>query len=196
MNLLKILLIRLKLLIYLPDGKGDRIKTFAPEDIFAYMYAVFHSPTYRKRYGEFLKTDFPRLPLTSQPKLFKQLCNLGDRLIELHLMEEHGEEITGYPIEGNNLVDKVRYTEPKANESGKVWINKSQYFDGVPQQVWGFYIGGYQVCHKWLKDRKGRTLSYEDLTHYQKIVSAISETIELMKNIDYTIEDFGGFPIK
>ena len=185
---------RLKLK-FIPDGKGDRVKTFAPEDIFAYMYAVFHSPTYRDRYGEFLKTDFPRLPLTSQPKLFKQLCDLGDRLIELHLMEGHGEEIASYPIEGNNVVDKVRYSEPKADESGKVWINKTQYFDGVPQQVWDFYIGGYQVCHKWLKDRKGRTLSYEDLTHYQSIVSAISETIELMDNIDRTINNFGGFPI-
>ena len=181
---------------YLPDGKGDRVKTFAPEDIFAYMYAVFHSPNYRERYGEFLKTDFPRLPLTSQPKLFKQLCELGDRLIALHLMEEHGKEIASYPIEGDNVVDKVRYSEPKADESGKVWINKTQYFDGVPQQVWDFYIGGYQVCHKWLKDRKSRTLSYEDLTHYQNIVSAISETIKIMKNIDRTINDFGDFPIK
>ena len=180
---------------YIPDGKGDRVKTFAPEDIFAYMYAVFHSPTYRDRYSEFLKTDFPRLPLTSQPKLFKQLCDLGDRLIELHLMEGYGEEIAGYPIEGNNVVDKVRYSEAKADELGKVWINKTQYFDGVPREVWDFYIGGYQVCHKWLKDRKGRTLSYEDLTHYQNTVSAIAETIELMASIDLTIEQFGGFPI-
>ena len=211
---------------YIPDGKGDRIKTFAPEDVFAYMYAVFHSPTYRDRYSEFLKTDFPCLPLTSQPKLFKRLCDLGDRLIELHLMEEHAEEITSYPIEGDNVVEKVRYSEqrssanakrsslakrgdgasapprmhsgdlePKADELGKVWINKTQYFEGVPPQVWDFYIGGYQVCHKWLKDRKGRTLSYEDLTHYQNTVSAISETIELMASIDLAINKSGGFPI-
>ena len=189
---------------FIPDGKGDRVKTFAPEDIFAYMYAVFHSPTYRKRYGEFLKTDFPRLPLTSNPKLFKQLCELGDRLIELHLMEKHGEAITSYPIEGNNVVDKVRYDPPqpplekgeKEKTLGKVWINKTQYFEGVPQQVWDFYIGGYQVCHKWLKDRKGRTLSYEDLMHYQNIIGAISETIDLMNKIDFVIKESGGFPIK
>lgn len=200
---------------FIPDGKGDRVKTFAPEDIFAYMYAVFHSPTYRQRYAEFLKTDFPRLPLTSNPQLFKQLCDLGDRLIELHLMEKHGENFTSYPIEGNNVVDKIRYSEPKTSpptpllvgegskkikekkvELGKVWINKTQYFEGVPQQVWDFYIGGYQVCHKWLKDRKGRTLSYEDLMHYQNIVSAISETIDLMNKIDNIINRFGGFPLK
>ena len=172
---------------FIPDGKGDRVKTFAPEDIFAYMYAVFHSPTYRQRYAEFLKTDFPRLPLTSNPKLFKQLCDLGDRLIELHLMEQYSEAITSYPVEGNNVVDKVRYTEPKQEELGKVWINKTQYFEGVPQRVWDFYIGGYQVCHKWLKDRKGRTLSYEDLEHYHNIISAISETIDLMNKIDLLI---------
>lgn len=180
---------------FIPDGKGDRVKTFAPEDVFAYIYAIFHSPTYRKRYAEFLKTDFPRLPLTSKPELFKQLCDLGDRLIELHLMEKHGEDITTYPIEGENMVDKVSYSEPKQDELGKVWINKTQYFKGVSQQVWEFYIGGYQVCDKWLKDRKGRTLSYEDLMHYKNIVSAISETIDLMKSIDQTIDKFSGFPI-
>ena len=207
---------------FIPDGKGDRVKTFAPEDIFAYMYAVFHSPTYRKRYAEFLKTDFPRLPLTSNLKLFKILCELGDRLIELHLMEKRSEDIASYPIEGNNVVDKVRYDLPqphpqplsykergelqgegskktrgeKEEAFGKVWINKTQYFEGVPQQVWDFYIGGYQVCHKWLKDRKGRTLSYEDLLHYQNIVSAISETIDLMNQIDNIIDRFNGFPLK
>ncbi|MEY2833189.1 MAG: hypothetical protein RLZZ574_2448, partial [Cyanobacteriota bacterium] len=180
---------------FIPDGKGDRVKTFAPEDVFAYMYAIFHSPTYRQRYAEFLKTDFPRLPLTSKPELFKQLCDLGERLIELHLMQKHGEDITTYPIEGENIVDKVSYSEPKQDELGKVWINKTQYFEGVPQQVWDFYIGGYQVCDKWLKDRKGRTLRYEDLMHYKNIVSAISETINLIENIDQTINKFGGFPI-
>jgi predicted helicase len=180
---------------FIPDGKGDRVKSFAPEDIFAYMYAIFHSPAYRKRYAEFLKTDFPRLPLTSKPELFKQLCDLGDRLIELHLMEKPGEDITTYPIEGENIVDKVSYSEPINNELGKVWINKTQYFKGVSQQVWEFYIGGYQVCEKWLKDRKGRTLSYEDLMHYKNIVSAISETIDLMNKIDKTIEKHDGFPI-
>lgn len=110
-------------------------------------------------------------------------------------MEKHSKDITTYPIEGENIVDKVSYSEPKKEELGKVWINKTQYFEGVPQQVWEFYIGGYQVCDKWLKDRKGRTLSYEDLMHYKNIVSTISETIDLMKNIDLTINKFGRFPI-
>jgi len=117
-------------------------------------------------------------------------------------MESYGKELTNYPVEGNNTVDKIRYDPPQPSlekegeeKTGKVWINKTQHFEGISQQVWEFYIGGYQVCHKWLKDRKGRTLSYEDLEHYHNIVSAIAETIELMEKIDFTINKYGGFPI-
>jgi len=180
---------------FIPDGKGDRKKTFGPEDIFSYMYAVFHSPTYRSRYAEFLKMDFPRLPLTSNPELFRKLCSLGDELVSLHLMEKHGKKITGYPITGDSSVDAVRYTEPQCETRGRVWINATQYFDGVPKEVWEFHVGGYQVCAKWLKDRKGRKLTYDDLTHYQQIVSALSETIHLMENIDAAITASGGWPI-
>jgi predicted helicase len=180
---------------FIPDGNGDRKNNFGPEDIFSYMYAVFHSPTYRSRYAEFLKMDFPRLPLTSNPELFQNLCALGDELVALHLMEKHGTKITSYPLAGDSAVETVRYTEPQGNTKGRVWINTTQYFEGVPKNVWEFHVGGYQVCTKWLKDRKGRKLTYDDLTHYQQIVSALAETIKLMEQIDATITASGGWPI-
>jgi predicted helicase len=185
---------RLKMM-FISDGKGDRKKTFGPEDIFNYMYAVFHSPTYRSRYAEFLKMDFPRLPLTSDPELFRKLCSLGDGLVSLHLMEKQGKKITGYPVTGDSSVETVRYTEPQGDTKGRVWINTTQHFEGVPKEVWEFHVGGYQVCAKWLKDRKGRKLTYDDLTHYQQIVSALAETIVLMEQIDAAITASGGWPI-
>jgi predicted helicase len=181
---------------FIPDGKGDLQHTFVPEDIFNYMYAVFHSPTYRERYAEFLKIDFPRLPLTSNVDLFRELCKLGDRLVGLHLMETSGQITTSYPEPGNNVVEKVEYTQTADDaERGRVWINKTQYFAGVPPKVWNFHVGGYQVCHKWLKDRKGRALSYDDSKHYQKIVAALVETMTLMEQVDELIDEHGGWPI-
>jgi len=180
---------------FIQDGKGDRTSTFGPEDIFNYMYAVFHSPTYRNRYAEFLKNDFPRLPLTSKPELFSKLCTLGQELVDLHLMDSKATKITGYPIAGDNTVEKVRYQEPHDAVKGKIWINATQYFEGISKEVWEFYIGGYQVCDKWLKDRKGRQLTYDDLTHYQQVVSALAETMKLMQSIDAVIDNNGGWPI-
>ncbi len=181
---------------FIPDGKGDLKKTFGPEDVFDYIYAVLHSPTYRSRYAEFLKIDFPRIPLTSKERLFRNLCALGEELVGLHLMEKHGPNLTAYPVDGDHLVEKIRYSEPGAkNPLGRVWINKEQFFEGVAPEVWEFHIGGYQVCQKWLKDRKRRNLSCDDLDHYQHIVSALSETIRLMAEIDEAIENQGGWPI-
>jgi predicted helicase len=184
-------------LVFVPDGRGDRVKTFGPEDVFHYMYAVFHSPTYRSRYAEFLKIDFPRLPLTSDPGLFRSLCELGRGLVALHLLEEHPAQETRFPIAGDGAVEAVRYAEPgQGSDAGRVWINKTQYFEGVPPEIWAFHVGGYQVCQKWLKDRKGRRLSYDDITHYQRIVAALGETIRLMAEIDRVIEAHGGWPLK
>jgi predicted helicase len=181
---------------FIADGKGDRIKTFGPEDVFDYMYAVFHSPTYRTRYAEFLKIDFPRLPLTSDAELFRSLCAHGSELVGLHLMEQHAPPIASFPVKGDNTVEAVHYTEPgQTADEGRVWINKEQYFENVPEEVWNFHVGGYQVCQKWLKDRKGRTLSFDDLAHYTNIVAALADTIEIMSRIDLTIEEFGGFPL-
>ena len=176
---------------FVTEGRGDLEQTFGPEDIFNYAYALFHSPTYRTRYAEFLKIDFPRLPLTSDRALFKSLAEKGADLVSLHLMESLllNNFITKYPIAGSNMVAKVSYIE----SSQRVYINKEQYFEGVPSEVWEFHIGGYQVCHKWLKDRKGRTLTYDELTHYQKVIVALKETIRLMAEIDSLIP---GWPIE
>ena len=184
---------------FVPDGCGDLSKTFGPEDVFHYAYAVFHSPAYRSRYAGFLKIDFPRLPLTRDVALFRSLCALGKELVALHLMEQLPKLETSYPEAGDNTVDTVRYTEPspptplpQAGEGskGRVWINQKQYFDNVPPEVWGYHIGGYQVCQKWLKDRKGRQLSYDDLTHYRGIVAALARTIELQAEIDDAIGEW------
>jgi hypothetical protein len=152
-------------------------------DIFHYIYSILHCPTYRSRYAEFLKIDFPRIPLTSDKVLFAALVKKGKELVDLHLLKSPLVEnfITTYPVSGDNLVEKVRY------EDGRVYINPAQYFGGVPEAVWNFKIGGYQVCDKWLKDRKGRVLSSEDISHYQRVVVALHETIRLMKEIDKTI---------
>jgi hypothetical protein len=193
---------------FVPDGRGDLGSslpaggegggrgqgTFGPEDIFHYAYAVFHSPTYRQRYAEFLKIDFPRLPLTSDVDLFRSLCALGEALVALHLLESPAvnDVITSYPVAGDDRVISAhpKYTPPTDDQPGRVYINKKQYFEGVPPEVWEFQIGGYQVLHKWLKDRKKRTLSYDELEHYQKIVVALQKTMDLMEAIDETIPEF------
>jgi predicted helicase len=170
-------------LTFIQDGSGDLKKTFGPEDVFYYAYAVFHSPTYRTRYAEFLKIDFPRLQLTSDKKLFAKLVGKGKELVELHLLKSSKVDdfITTWLEAGDNKVEKVAYA------SGKVHINARQYFGKLPEEVWEFKVGGYQVCEKWLKDRKGRVLSSEDITHYQRVVVALKETIRLMKEIDKLI---------
>ncbi len=164
-----------------------------PEDIFHYIYAVLYSPTYRARYAEFLKIDFPRVPITSSIDLFRSLAKLGGELVSLHLLESPNLEkpITEWLGGQRPEVEKVSY------EGGTVWVDKAQSegFSGVSEEVWNFHIGGYQVCEKWLKDRKGRVLSKDDLTHYQKIVVALRETIRLMGEIDQVIEKHGGWPL-
>ncbi|MEG4274386.1 MULTISPECIES: type ISP restriction/modification enzyme [unclassified Microcoleus] len=161
-----------------------------PEAIFYYAYAVFHSPTYRQRYAEFLKIDFPRLPLTSDNELFQTLANKGEELVALHLMKSKklNKVITKYPVSGDNAVTQVTYNESER----RVYINKQQYFEGVFPEVWGFKIGGYQVLDKWLKDRKkaNRSLSFDEVLHYQRVVVALKETMQIMAEIDEVIPDF------
>lgn len=157
--------------------------TFAPIDILDYIYAVLHSPTYRDKYKEFLKIDFPRVPYPKDKKKFWQLVKLGGEIRQIHLLESAivNKPITKYPIDGTNIVDKIN---TKSYKDGKVYINTDQYFDGVPEVAWSFYIGGYQPAQKWLKDRKDRELSIDDIMHYQKIIVALTETDRLMKEID------------
>jgi len=195
-------------LCFVEDGTGDLRETFGPEDIFRYAYAVFHSPAYRARYAEFLKIDFPRLPLTANLALFRILCEKGEALVGLHLLETVGRGAfeTRYPVPGDNEIAKgyPKYKAPgqpapgthsPAVPEGRIYINLKQYFDNVAPDVWTFYVGGYQVLDKWLKDRRGRCLTYDDLTHYQQIVVALRETIRLMEEIDDMIEQHGGWPL-
>lgn len=161
-----------------------------PETIFYYIYAVFHSPTYRTRYAEFLKIDFPRVPLTSDNDLFTQLAEYGKELVALHLMKSPklNNFITQFTENGGSQI--VDAGHPKYTKSAVVINKKGDKFLGVPEEVWNFYIGGYQVCQKWLKDRKGRTLNDDDIQHYQRVVVALQETITLMQLIDDTIPEW------
>jgi predicted helicase len=160
--------------------KEEIENTFAPIDILDYIYAVLHSPVYREKYREFLKIDFPRVPYPENAEQFTALAALGAALRGIHLLETVSDfgRLAEYPIEGNNAVDKPEY------QDAKVWINKQQYFDEAPRNVWNFYIGGYQPAQKWLKDRKGRSLNYDEIEHYQKILIALYLTIEIQAQID------------
>ncbi|MGJ3261148.1 MAG: type ISP restriction/modification enzyme [Rhodospirillales bacterium] len=178
------------------EGAGDLKKTFGPEDVTAYVISILHSVEYRNRYAEFLDIDYPRIPLTSDRDLFHDLVGYGLELIRLHLMDKTAPPITSFPIDGNGEVDRINFAAPKENHPGRVWINKTQYFEGVPANVWDFHVGGYRVCQKWLKDRKGQALEYSEIEYFQKIVAALSETIRLMTEIDATIDEHGGWPIQ
>lgn len=162
--------------------EGATVKTnqFHPIDILDYIYAVLHSPAYRQKYKEFLKIDFPRVPYPTHLREFYDLVNLGSQLRKIHLLESEETEkyITQYPEDGNNEVVKPVYA------NGKVYINENQYFNNVSEVTWNFYIGGYQPAQKWLKDRKGRTLEFDDILHYQKIIVALIRTAEIMIEID------------
>ncbi len=134
-----------------------------PVEILGYIYTVFYSPTYREKYLEFLKINFPRVPFIDNETTFKKLSSLGMELIEHHLMKKPcPEKQVTFPVDGTDTVDKVKF------EKGKVFINNIQYFDKVPSKVWEFYIGGHQVLDKWLKSRKDCVLSYEGKEHSRK----------------------------
>lgn len=158
--------------------------TFAPIDILDYIYGVLHSNKYRTKYKEFLKIDFPRIPYPTNKEYFFNVASLGKHLREIHLMEspEIEEYITSYSISGDNEVIKPEY------KNNKVYINNTQYFDNVPDVAWKFYIGGYQPAQKWLKDRRGRILSYDEILHYQKIIKALVLTNVIMQQIDEIVE--------
>ena len=190
------------------NEKEETDGTCAPIDILDYIYAVLHSPSYRETYKEFLKIDFPRVPYPKDATMFWQLVRLGGELRQIHLLESPKvtQFITGFPVGGDNIVEKIAFvSEPPAlaggqndgsgesnwppahaggSDLGRVYFSDTQYFSGVPATAWNFYIGGYQPAQKWLKDRKGRKLSFDDIQHYQKIIVALTETDRIMKEID------------
>jgi predicted helicase len=190
-----------------PSREGiSRPETFAPINLLDYIYAVLHSPTYREKYKEFLKIDFPRVPYPNDVEKFWKLVKLGGELRKIHLLEHPVVDnfITTFPKSGTNEITKrltktqpgfIPYEEDDTEDGadhrypneplGKVQINKKQYFGRVPQKAWNFYIGGYQPAQKWLKDRRGREgLNVEEVRHYQKIIIALMETDRLMQEID------------
>jgi predicted helicase len=151
-------------------------------DVFDYIYGVMHCPAYREKYQDLLKRDFPRIPWPKGPKEFWETSEKGGHLRRLHLMDPAAIGDAHYPFRGEG---NAEVTKP-AFKDGKVWINKTQYFDEVPEVAWAFPIGGYQPAKKWLKDRKGRQLSFDDITHYQKIIKVLSETDAIMKTIEFS----------
>ena len=180
-----------KLSLSFTNEKETTENTFAPIDILDFIYAVLHSPTYREKYQEFLKIDFPRVPFPKDKNTFWKLVKLGREIRQIHLLESPkvDDYITTYPKGGDNTIttkigkkDWELFDEEK--QLGRIWINDEQYFDNIPLIAWEFYIGGYQPAQKWLKDRKERTLELDDILHYQKIIVALSETDRLMKEID------------
>ncbi|MBI4774744.1 MAG: N-6 DNA methylase [Deltaproteobacteria bacterium] len=153
-----------------------------PEMIFYYIYAILYAETYREKYVEFLKMDFPRIPFTKDYELFGEMAEYGGHLADLHLMKspDLDSPIAKFQGSGDDRVDKLHYDE----KDNRVYINKSQYFENVPEKLWEYHIGGYQVCSKWLKDRKDRVLSLNDVKQYCKIVTAIEKTIKIQRSID------------
>jgi predicted helicase len=207
-----------------PDGLGrPSRREIGPECIFNYAYAVFHSPTYRERYAEFLRADFPRLPLTSDFELFRILCGFGGDLVDLHVRGKGTPRGPRFPEKGSNVIEEVRYQPAsstsvgddvrsliskeeksesrhldsyKETKAGRVWINDRQYVEGVPESAWTFPIGGYLPAQRWLKDRIGRTLGFEEQQEYMRIIWALMETKRLMAEIDASIKQHGGWPLK
>lgn len=158
-------------------GKPDELR------VFDYIYGVLHSPEYRAMYAQFLKIDFPRIPYPASPKVFADVSDKGGQLRRLHLMDDSAVGETPYPFQGNGGGEVVK----PGYDAGRVRINSDQWFDDVPAVAWDFHIGGYQPAQKWLKDRKGRTLSFDEVRHYQKIIKILVETDRIMKEIELTL---------
>lgn len=183
----KILNLRPEVLSRIADGLGMSPEGLGSEDLLAYIYAVLHSPKYRRKYNEFLKIDFPRVPYPKDKARFDYLVALGRKLIDLHLMR--GSDTwnvgAGFPESGTNIVERYEFAPERSEDSlGKVWINGTQYFSGVSQTAWNTCVGGYQPAQKWLKDRRGRHLSYGDIIHYERIIFALDNTCAIMQALD------------
>jgi predicted helicase len=165
---------------------------FTPLKFFYYIYAILYSLGYRKRYYEFLRSDFPRIPPCFNNLLFKKLAALGGSLVRLHTLENFKVSATDEIFSGPKdfSAEKISWSQ------NTIWLDKnlSIGFRGVSKEVWEFRIGGYQVCDKWLKDRKGKKLSDNDINHYQKIISSLTQTLQIMDEIDAVIDEHGGWP--
>jgi predicted helicase len=182
---------------FIGSGGGDLRLTFGPEDIFHYAYAIFHCPTYRQRYAEFLNLEFPRLPVTHDKKLFAELVGRGARLVDLHLLRLPGSTGVGgaggasvlaqpsvkYREPGSNRVECVTYLETQ----GRVYINEGQYFEGIDKYIWEMELCGYRPAKDWLKARKRRKLAPDEIRHYMRLIIALRETRQIMKQLDQLV---------
>lgn len=175
---------------FVVDSRVDSDKNYpentdqiTPLNILDYIYAVLHNPSYRSKYAEFLKVDFPRIPYPQDANTFWQLVKFGSQLRQVHLLESNllDENNISYPVDGDNVIEKPVY------KNNQVWVNQTQYFDNVPELAWNFYIGGYQPAQKWLKDRKNKQLSYDDIMHYMNIINALALTDKIMSQINEVI---------
>lgn len=178
------------------NGAGDPSRSSGPDDLAYYCYALFFSPAYRERYAEVLRIDFPRVFLPKDPQLFCTLRELGAKLADSHLLRTsddsppHACDFTG---DDSNGCWSLTRGFPKYRE-GRVLVSERCWFDDVPQEVWNFHAGGHQVCKKWLKDRRGRTLSVSDAAVYRQIVASLAATLRCMREIDKAILHHGGWP--
>lgn len=180
LNLSPVFLKALSEQLGVPPTEGSGLPLgVSPESILGYLYAILHSPTYRARYADFLKYDFPRIPLPRDLAQFRHLSVLGQKLIDVHLFR-HVATSPRHRFEGDGdgVVSKLRY------EAGHIWINTTQHFADVPLAVWEFEVGAYQVCEKWLRERRRQRLTAMEIVQYQQVLSAVGETLRLMKEID------------
>ena len=152
------------------------------EDVFYYVYAISYSNAYRTKYSEFLKIDFPRIPFTKNYSLFIKMAKYGQQLVDMHLLKskELDPPVAKFQGKGDNKIEKLIYNEKEK----RLYFNQNQYFEGITEEIWLYQIGGYQVCSKWLKDRKGRTLSLRDIKHFCRVSTALKRTIEIQREID------------
>ncbi len=177
--------------LYIYDDNGNKSPNFdskcwelllkkvgpqSPEDTLDYIYAILHSPSYQIKFKDYLGVACPRIPIPTKES-FNRLVPLGKELRELHLMLNPIETIVAFPKNGNCIVDKIEFV------NGKVSINDDQYFENISESAWNTFIGGYQPAQKWLKDRKGRQLSFEDVVHYEQIIAILERTNEIMDEI-------------
>lgn len=187
---------------FIGDGSGDLDRTFGPEDIFAYIYAILHTPGYRQRYVQQLRLDFPRIPLPPDLNFFADMVIRGRQLVELHLLDQvPATAPPSFPVRGSDVVAPAhpRYLRPgcpdplsgEGLKRGRVYISSgkgktepAQYFDGVAPEVWAFRVGGYQVCEKWLKDRRKRKLTLGEIKMYGRIIATLGSTITIMSELD------------
>ena len=160
---------------------------FTAKEIFYYIYAVLYSNSFRNKFGSVLKIDFPRVPFINNKRIFKKLSGFGKQLVSYHILNNKVTVKVNFPEKGSNIIDKIKFNK------NEVWINKNQYFNGISFDIWNFQIGGYMPAQKWLKSRKSKKLTYDELITYPRVITSISKTIEIQSKIDKVIDELGGW---